>query len=323
MHILITGGAGFLGQRLARALLHSDVAGPDGAPTAIERLTLLDVAAAPAPADPRVTTVVGDIADRDVLGGVLDSETTSIFHLAAIVSGMAEADFDRGLRVNLDATRALLDVCRGAGHRPRLVFTSSVAVYGGDLPAVVPETAALMPQTSYGTQKAAAELLVSDYTRKGFVDGRSVRLPTVTVRPGRPNAAASSFASGIIREPLNGEDAVCPVARDTRMWVMSPATAVACLVAAHDLPSESLGTNRSLNLPGLSVTVGEMAAALERVAGPEVAGRIKWERDPALERMVRGWPGACEATRARALGLPSDETFEAIVRAHVADMRQP
>jgi nucleoside-diphosphate-sugar epimerase len=319
MHVLVTGGAGFLGQRLARAVLErGTLTGPDG-PQPIDSLTLLDVVPSALPGDPRVRAVVGDIADVEVLRGVVDARTAAIFHLAAVVSGMAEADFDLGWRVNLDATRRVLDVCRERGHRPRLVFTSSVAVFGGDLPAVVPESLALTPQSSYGAQKAAADLLVADWTRKGFVDGRSLRLPTITVRPGRPNAAASSFASGIIREPLNGEEAVCPVPAGIRMWVLSPPKAIAGLIAAHELDSAALGWQRSLNLPGLSVSVGDMAAALERVAGPEVAGRIRWEPDPRIERMVRGWAGACDDARARRLGLQADDSFDDIVRAHIAE----
>jgi D-erythronate 2-dehydrogenase len=323
MRILITGGAGFLGQRLARALLDgAPLSLADSAPAPIERLTLLDVVKPGALRDPRVVTVSGDIADREILRAHVDEDTSVVFHLAAVVSGAAEADFDLGMRVNLDATRGLLEVCRSRGHRPRLVFTSSVAVFGGALPEIVPETFALTPQTSYGAQKAIGELLIADYTRRGFVDGRSLRLPTITVRPGRPNAAASSFASGIIREPLNGDEAVVPVGPDAKMWVLSPTRVIECLILACQLPSESLGVARSLNLPGLSVSVGEMAAALERVAGAEVAGRIRWEPDPRVERMVRGWAGACDASRARRLGFPGDEDFDSIVRAHVAESRR-
>lgn len=319
MHILITGGAGFLGQRLARALVtRPHLTGPAG-PQPIERLTLLDVVEPAAIDDPRVRTVAGDVADRETLRAHIGADTAAIFHLAAIVSGMAEADFDLGMRVNLDATRALLETCRERDHQPRLVFTSSVAVFGGALPAIVPESLALNPQTSYGVQKAIGELLVGDYTRKGFVDGRALRLPTITVRPGRPNAAASSFASGIVREPVNGEEAVIPVGADARMWVLSPSAAIESLIRACELPADALGGQRSLNLPGLSVTVGEMAAALARVAGPETAARIRWTPDPRIERMVRGWAGACDATRARHLGFPVDESFDAIVRAHLAE----
>jgi nucleoside-diphosphate-sugar epimerase len=318
MNVLITGGAGFLGQRLARALLRrGTLGGPDGVAQTIGRITLLDVVSSSQIDDPRVRMIVGDIADAIVLSDVVDEATTAIFHLAAIVSGMAEAEFDLGMRVNVDATRRLLDVCRARGHRPRVVFTSSVAVYGGELPAIVPETLALTPQTSYGTQKAIAELLIGDYTRKGFVDGRALRLPTISVRPGRPNAAASSFASGIIREPLNGQDAICPVDARAPMWLMSPSTVTECLVVAHEIPSDALGVHRSLNLPGISVTVSEMVAALERVAGSDVARRVRWEPDPRLERMVYGWPGACDATRARALGFPADSTFDAIVQKYI------
>ena len=314
MTVVITGGAGFLGQRLARTLLQrGTLKAPDGHERPIERLVILDVAPASVIADPRVQHVVGDVAERALLVDVIDATVTSIFHLAAIVSGMAEADFDLGMRINVDATRSLLETCRARGHHPRVVFTSSVAVYGGQLPETVLETTALRPQTSYGTQKAIGELLLNDYSRRGFVDGRALRLPTISVRPGRPNAAASSFASGIIREPLNGEPSVCPVDRDARLWLMSPATVVDCLIAAHNLPADALGTSPSLNLPGISVTVGEMVDALTRLAGPTVTARIRWERDPTIARMVAGWPGACDASRARALGFPHDESFDAIV----------
>ena len=217
MKVLITGGAGFLGQRLARELLaRGSLKDAKGAPQALTQLVLLDVVQANDFGDSRVRTEVGDIAEQSVLERVIDSDTAAIFHLAAIVSGQAEADFDLGMRINLDASRLLLDVCRQRGHRPRVLFTSSVAVYGGELPEIVQNDTALNPQSSYGAQKAIAELLLNDYSRRGFVDGRVLRLPTISVRPGRPNAAASSFASGIIREPLNGEQAVCPVDGSTR-----------------------------------------------------------------------------------------------------------
>ncbi len=212
---------------------------------------------------------MGDIAERSVLDRVIDDRTAAIFHLAAIVSGQAEADFDLGMRINLDASRLLLETCRQRGHTPRVVFTSSVAVYGGDLPEVVQNDTALNPQSSYGAQKAIAELLLNDYTRRGFVDGRVLRLPTISVRPGKPNAAASSFASGIIREPLNGEAAVCPVAGTTRLWLLSPRKAIESLIAGLELDSAALGNQRVLNLPGISVSVDEMVAALREVAGDE------------------------------------------------------
>jgi len=269
--------------------------------------------------DPRVRQVTGDVADEALLERAVDETTTAVFHLAAIVSGMAEADFDLGMRVNLDATRALLEVCRRRGTCPRLVFTSSVAVFGGELPDPVLDTTAPTPQSSYGTQKAIAELLVNDYSRRGFVDGRSLRLPTISVRPGRPNAALSSFASGIIREPLNGQEAVCPVDPSARMWLLSPAAVVDCLITAHDLEAARFGTNRIVSLPGLSLTVGEMVAALERVAGPEVVKRIRWERDPRVAQMVATWPGNLEAARARSLGFPCDTSFDDVIRQHITD----
>jgi D-erythronate 2-dehydrogenase len=322
MHVLITGGAGFLGSRLAEALVKRGVLrGADGSVERIDRITLLDVVPAPTGADPRVQTMVGDIADRATLEAAIDDRTTSIFHLAAVVSGMAEADFDLGLRINVDGTRLLLETCRAGLQRPRLVFASSVAVFGGDLPATVLDDTALNPQSSYGTQKAIGELLIHDFTRKGFLDGRVLRLPTISVRPGRPNAAASSFASGIVREPLNGEDAVCPVDPATRVWLMSPETVVSCLIVGHDLPADALGGSRVVNLPGVSVTAGEMVAALARVAGAGVADRVRWARDPRIEKIVASWPGAWNTARARALGFPADQTFDDIIRHYMESAR--
>ena len=276
MRIVITGGAGFLGVRLARALLaRGKLTDPRGNKREISGVTLLDIAPAPDLADARVRSIAGDLADPAVIERALAPDTSSVFHLAAVVSGQAEADFDLGMRVNLDATRILLEACRALAHRPRVVFTSSVAVFGGELPELVPEGTAVTPQSSYGTEKAMAELLVNDYSRRGFVDGRSLRLPTISVRPGRPNAALSSFASSIIREPLNGEEVVCPVDREARVWLLSPNRAIDCLIVGHEIHADALGSDRIVSLPGLSITVGEMAAALERVAGAQVVSRIK------------------------------------------------
>ena len=320
MKILITGGAGFLGQRLARKLLEQGTLALDGGkPEAITQIDLLDVVKADAPTDPRVRALVGDIADAAVLRQAIDTDTRAIFHLAAIVSGQAEADFDLGMRINLDASRALLETCRARGHKPRVIFTSSVAVYGGVLPETVRDDTALNPQSSYGTQKAIAELLLADYTRRGFVDGRVLRLPTISVRPGRPNAAASSFASGIIREPLNGEPAVCPVGADTRLWLLSPRGAIQALIAGCELDAAVVADRAPINLPGVSVTVAEMEQALREVAGDEVADRISWQTDERVERIVGSWPGRWDTTRATRLGLTGDGSFADIIRAYMAD----
>jgi D-erythronate 2-dehydrogenase len=320
MRVLITGGAGFLGRRLARALLDRGwLAGPDGAPRPIERLVLLDLAPAEEMGDPRVEVVTGDLADGALLRRAVGDDTASVFHLAAVVSAQAEADFDLGMRVNLDGTRHLLDACRALARPPRLVSTSSVAVYGGVPPEGPTDDTALRPQSSYGAQKAVGELLVADYTRRGFVDGRVLRLPTVTVRPGRPNRAASSFASGIIREPLSGLEAVCPVSPETRVWIVSPRRAVEALVLGHELPSAALGEIRSVNLPGLSVSVAEMVGGLVEVAGPAAAARIRWEADAVVQRIVGSWPARWDVTRAARLGFTGDPDFTSVVRGYVED----
>ena len=322
MKVLITGGAGFLGQRLARQLLaQGQLTDSHGQLQTISELVLVDVVAAHDLNDVRVKVVTGDIADGALMRATINTQTTSIFHLAAIVSGQAEADFELGMRINLDASRLLLDICRELGHKPKVVFTSSVAVYGGKLPDVVQDTTALNPQSSYGAQKAIGELLLNDYSRRGFVDGRVLRLPTISVRPGKPNKAASSFASGIIREPLNGEAAVCPVATDLRLWLLSPRGAIASLIAGHELAGEMFGASRTVNLPGLSVSVGEMVAALEDVAGSDVPARISYAPDPAIERIVKSWPGAWDTARAEALGLTADVDFASIIRAYMDDVK--
>ena len=320
MKVLITGGVGFVGMRLAHALLErNQLTGASGQSERIDEIVLLDVVAASGFDDKRISAVVGDIADPAVVRKVLGADTSTIFHLAAIVSGQAEADFDLGMRINLDATRGLLESCRALPHPPRFVFASSVAVFGGALPDVVPANVELNPQTSYGTQKTIGELLVNDYGRRGFVDARAYRLPTICVRPGKPNRAASSFASGIIREPLQGIDADCPVAPETRMWLSSPRTAIDNLIHGHELAGASLGFNRALSLPGLTVTVAEMVAALEAVAGRSVAARVHFRRDEKIDRLVSSWPGALDTSRALALGFATDTDFAGIIRAHIVE----
>ena len=321
MKIVIAGGAGFLGMRLARSLLgRGQLTGTSGRPEAVDEIVLLDVVAASGIEDQRISAMVGDIADPAVIARALGADTSSVFHLAAVVSGQAEADFELGMRINLDATRALLDACRALPQPPRFVFASSVAVFGGALPEMVPAAFELNPQTSYGTQKTIGELLVNDYGRRGFVDARAYRLPTICVRPGKPNRAASSFASGIIREPLQGIDADCPVAPETRMWLSSPRTAIDNVIHGHELTGAALGYNRALSLPGLTVTVAEMVAALESVAGRAVSSRVHFRRDEKIDRLVSSWPGALDTSRAIALGFAADRDFTGMIRAYIAEV---
>jgi D-erythronate 2-dehydrogenase len=323
MEVLITGGAGLLGARLARELLkRGTLANADGKQTEISRITLLDVVPAQGFSDERIQIVTGDIADAAAIDAAITPTTQSIFHLAAIVSGHAESDFDLGMRINFDATRLILERARHNGNRPRLVFTSSVAVFGGDLPAQVPDSQLLTPQSSYGAQKVMGELLVNDYSRKGFLDGRALRMPTVCVRPGAPNKAASSFASGIIREPLNGQEAVCPVAPETPMWLLSPRHAIESLIHGHDVDGSLFGSTRALSLPGLATTVQEMVSALERVAGRKVVERIRWMQDPAIIKIVNSWPGNFKTVRGDAMGFKRDADFDSIVRAYIDDELQ-
>jgi nucleoside-diphosphate-sugar epimerase len=320
MRIVITGGAGFLGNRLARAILaRGSLIDARGAVRPIRELMLLDVAPAPPIDDARVKSIAGDLADPAVIERAVTADTDSVFHLAAVVSGQAEAEFDVGMRVNLDATRALLERCRKLAAPPKFAFTSSLAVFGGPLPDPVPDNAPVTPQASYGAQKAIGEFLVYDMTRKGYIDGRSLRLPTVTVRPGKPNKAASSFASGILREPLAGVESVCPVAPTTRMWVTSPRAVIANLVIGHEAPASAFTYTRSINVPGLCVAVGDMVSALRRVAGDAVADRVKWQLDPAIDRIVSTWPANFAPVLVPSLGMKGDADIESIIRAHIAD----
>ncbi|MCX7959985.1 MAG: NAD-dependent epimerase/dehydratase family protein [Burkholderiales bacterium] len=311
MRVVVTGGGGFLGVRLARALLsRADVS----------RLVLFDTAfPSQLPQDPRLEAVRGDIADARALAAAVTPDTAAVFHLAAVVSGAAEADFDLGYRVNLEGMRLLLERLRGCAHPPRVVYTSSVAAFGGDLPPVLDDATTPHPQTSYGTQKVIGEYLLADYTRKGFVDGRALRLPTVVVRPGKPNAAASSFASAIIREPLAGIDYDCPVGPQTAVWLLSPRRVVEALVLAHDSPPEAWGVDRVVNLPGITATVAEMVGALARVAGDGVAARVRYAPDPRIQAIVRTWPARFRTPRALAMGFRADPDVETVIRDYIAD----
>lgn len=320
MKVIITGGAGFLGRRLAQVLVKKgSLSNARGETKAIERLVLVDAVSPDHPL-PDVDYAIGDIAEPGLFERVIGEDVASVFHLAAVVSSAAEADFDLGMRVNVDAIRALVERCRRLPSPPRLVFTSSVAVFGPTDP-IVTDATPLKPQSSYGTQKVIGELLVGDCSRKGFIDGRCVRLPTIVVRPGRPNKAASSFASSILREPLAGEQAQCPVAADLPIWILSPRQAIRSLIHAHELPADAWGADRALNLPGISVPVSEMVDALRRAGGnPDL---IRWQRDPAIERIVTTWPAGMRTTRADALGFQADADIDAIVAAYLEDDFRP
>ncbi len=319
MHVLVIGAAGMVGRKLvARLAADGTVAGRP-----IARMTLSDVVMPEAPATDRipVETRVDDLAAEGVAEALVKDAPEVIFHLAAIVSGEAELDFDKGYRVNLDGTWRLLEAIRARGHAPRVVFTSSIAVFGAPFPDPIPDDFHHTPLTSYGAQKAAGELLLADYTRKGMLDGIGIRLPTIVVRPGRPNKAASGFFSGIIREPLAGEEAVCPVDPSVKHWVASPRSAVGFLLHAAAIDGDTVGPRRNLTMPGLAVTVGEMIAALRRVAGEAVAARVRFEPDPFIEGIVAGWPRAFAPERARALGFRAEDDFEEIIRIHIEDER--
>jgi len=325
----VTGGAGFLGSRLARELLAAGslpVAGSRARP--LSRLTLIDRVPVPPDlaGDGRVSVIRGDLGellDPIAAGpGTLDGAEV-IFHLAAAVSGECEADFDLGLRANLRPTESLLASCRALGTSPVVVFSSSVAVFGSSaeqaFPAVIDDHTRPNPQTSYGTQKVMSEYLLADYTRKGFLNGRAVRLMTVSVRPGRPNAAASGFLSGIIREPLAGQRATCPVAPSTEVALCSPAKAIAALLCAAASSDEAWGGRAAVTMPALTVTVADMVAALARVAGPQASALIDWVPDPAVARMFATWPARIRADRAARLGLTPDPDFDSVIRMHLAE----
>ncbi len=320
MKILITGGGGFLGFKLAKTLL---ARGQLGGAT-ISTMTLLDGAFPPGVENlPKVKAVKGDVSDAKTLDAVCTPDTGAVFHLAAVVSGAAEADFDLGMRVNLQGMELLLARLRrnaAGGAKPaRLVYTSSVAAFGGDLPAVLDDSTIANPQTSYGAQKVIGEYLLSDYSRKGFLDGRSLRLPTIVVRAGKPNAAASSFASGIIREPLNGVVSECPVAPETGVWLLSPGKVVEAFIHAWELAPEAWGAQRWLNLPGITASVAQMVEALRRVAGDAAAKRVVYKADARIQAIVKTWPMNFRTPRALAMGFKADADVESVIRDYVAD----
>jgi D-erythronate 2-dehydrogenase len=319
MHILITGASGMIGRKLTRRLVEAgELNGRK-----IEKLTLTDIGAPSRPEgfSGSVDAFAADIGDPAPATRAIATRPDVIFHLAAIVSGEAELDFEKGTRVNLDGSRALLEGVRQCGedYRPRFVFTSSIAVFGAPFPDAIPDDFHHTPLTSYGTQKAVVELLLADYTRRGFVDGIGIRLPTISVRPGRPNKAASGFFSSIIREPLAGQEAVLPVDDGVMHWHASPRSAVSFLIRAAGLPGDRLGTRVNLTMPGVCCTVAEQIAALRRIAGDKVAARIRRAPDPMIAQIVAGWPRRFDPARALALGFAAETSFDDIIRVHIED----
>ena len=317
MKVLVTGAAGMLGRKFCQELAaKAEIAGRK-----VESLTMVDIVdSPPIVASPfPVRSVACDLGSAGVAEQLVTDHPDLILHTAAVVSGEAETDFDKGYRINVDGTRYLFEAIRKAGHQPRVVFTSSIAVFGAPFPEIIGEEFFSTPLTSYGTQKAIGELLLSDYTRKGFFDGIGIRLPTICVRPGKPNRAASGFFSGIIREPLNGQEAILPVPDTVRHWFTSPRSAVRFFFRAAEIDGAFVGARRNLSMPGLSATIGEMIESLERCAGPERVKLIRREPDPTIMRIVDAWARNLDASRARALGFKAETNFDEIIRAHIED----
>lgn len=319
MHILVTGAGGMIGRKFVAALARGE------GPARIDRLTLTDIVAPTAPEGIGCPAecIGADFTGEGVAERLVAGKPDLIVHLAAVVSGEAEADFDKGYRVNLDGTRGLLEAIRLAPDRgdwkPRFLFTSSVATFGGPYPASIPDDFINSPQNSYGVQKVIGELLLSDYTRRGFIDGIGLRLPTICIRPGAPNKAASGFFSGILREPLQGREAVLPVDESIRHWFSSPRAAVGYLLRAAVMESTPIGDRRTLNLPGLSATIGDEIEALRRAAGDAAVKLIRREPDPAIRAIVSSWPERFDASRARALGFVAEQSFDEIIRVFIED----
>lgn len=314
MKVIITGGAGFLGQQLATALLKNSQG------FQFDQLVLADIQCPISPIDDvRVSCVVADLTQPGAADKLLDTQTDIVYHLAAIVSSHAESDFDLGMKVNFEATRQLLDVARVKNPAMKFIFTSSLAVFGGELPDVITDLCVVNPQSSYGAQKAMCELMVNDYSRKGYVDGRVMRLPTISVRPGVPNKAASSFASGIIREPLKGIESVCPVSPELALWLSSPETVVSNFIHAASIPAAKFGKSRTVNLPGITVTVQQMIDALRDVAGQKTVDLVRFEPDEAINRIVASWPGKFDIRRALDLGFRADGSFGDAIRSFITN----
>jgi D-erythronate 2-dehydrogenase len=318
MRILVIGGGGMLGHKLITRLAHENKLGS----SAIGKILRHDIVVPPPPPNSTfdIETHVSDLSNMGASEKLIAERPDVIFHLAAIVSGEAETNFEKGYRINLDATRYLLDAIRvQKDYRPKLIFTSSIAVFGAPFPEAIDDAYFTTPLTSYGTQKAISELLIADYTRKGFIDGVSLRMPTICVRPGKANLAASSFFSNIIREPLSGKEAILPVSDQVRHWHISPRSAAGLLIHAATLDTNRLGNRRTLNMPGLSCTVAEQISALREIAGSRIANLIRSEPNPAIDKIVSGWPRNFITSRATELGFVAEHTFADIIRVHIED----
>lgn len=330
MKVVITGGTGFIGVNLARAIIRRGaLTGPSGGQEEVDDILLFDQAVPdrlPDGLDARVTMQAGDISDRDTVFGLVDRDDVSIFHLASVVSAGGEKDFDLAMRVNLDGGRHVFEAARARKTLPRVMFASSVAVFGGAaMPDTVGDNTKQMPQTTYGLTKTIGELMINDYTRKGFFDGRTARLPTIFIRPGKPNAAASSFASGIFREPLNGQECILPVGTDVRMALLGYRNAIEGIIGLHEADGEAIGDDRAVFLPSRTYSVAEMIAGVKRVAAANniAPGPITPRPDPAIEAIVTGWAPHCETTRAESLGLPGDESLDRVIQDYIDDFMAP
>ncbi len=321
MRVVITGGTGMLGKKLAAEILkRGSLTLRDGKAHAVTKIVLFDVSAGfDVPVDPRIEVRIGEVDHKPTIASLITPDTAAVFHLAGVVSAGAERDFDLGYRVNLDGTRVVLEACRALPQPIKLVFASSLAAYGGDLPDVIPDDFRPTPQTSYGGQKVMGELLCADYARKGFVDARALRLPTIVVRPGKPNLAASTFASSIVREPLAGLPAVCPVDPGSWMPLLSPRRCVNAFIHAHDLPDTAWGWNRALLLPSLDVTVKDIGDGLKRVAGQKAYDLIEWKIDPMIQKIVAGWPRRMAGKRALSMGFTVDASVDELIRNYIED----
>jgi D-erythronate 2-dehydrogenase len=322
MNILITGGTGFVGKEIAKTLLKKgSLTLKNGETHKISKITLFDCFAGEGvPTGDRVEVVLGDINDKPLLQELIQ-DVDIIWHLAAVVSSAAEEDFELGMSINLYGLINLLEILRlNTASKPvKFIYASGCAVFGGNLPDVVTDTTAVTPSSSYGMQKAVGELLVCDYSRKGYIDGRVLRLPTIVVRPGKPNRAASTFFSSIIREPLNNEKTICPVNRETQVFIMSPRQCISSMLLAAQISDKELGNERIISLPGLTVSINEMLEALEKIAGKECLDLIEWQHDATIEKIVKSWPIQIEAAYAKSLGFEADKSFEDIIRAHIED----